>query len=118
MTQDLCWDLTDEDDDGYFNPDTARELLDQLPVWSQTAELDEAPRMAAELRAFFRFAERTKCVKTASRWAELLGADDIEKLLRYTMLHDRRLRRRPPRKSDKSRRRKRTRRTRRKRRRS
>jgi len=92
MASDLCWDLTDEEEGCHFFPDLARELLGDLPVWSQTADPAEAPKMRAELRAFFRFAERTRCAPNPSEWSEVLAADDIDEMFRFTMLHDRRLR--------------------------
>lgn len=93
MMSDLCWDLTD-DDGASFDKVLARELVFELPVWSHTADFDEAPRMTAELRAFFAFAERTGAVRDAARWQELLAADDTDDQFRFTMEHDRRLR--PP----------------------
>lgn len=96
MSGDLCWDLSDPEDCGDFQEDLAIGLLDDLPVWANTAELDEAPRMLAELRMFFAFAERTGAVEQAQEWRRVLGEDALVELFRHTMRHDRRLRPRSP----------------------
>lgn len=91
MMSDLYWDLTDEDEAG-FSEFTAQELIGQLPVWSRTADLAEAPIMAAELRAFFAFAARTAAVKDAAAWLALVNELDLDDIFRDTMQTDRRLR--------------------------
>ena len=91
MMSDLCCDLTDEAD-ASFDPDSALMLLDQLPVWSQTADLDEAPRMLDELRAFFAYAKRADAIADAAKWLALLD-DDVVEVLRDTMKIDPRLKR-------------------------
>ena len=93
MMADLSWDLT-ERDGASFSPELARAVLDQLPAWSRTIDLREAPRMSSELRAFFRYAHRTERVDHAVDWLEVLAAGDIDDLLRITMATDERLRRR------------------------
>ncbi len=91
MMSDLCWDLTD-DEDASFDPESALMFIDQLPVWSQTADLGEAPRMLDELRAFFTYAKRATAVADADKWLAVLD-DDVIEVLRYTMRADRRLKR-------------------------
>jgi hypothetical protein len=91
MTSDLCCDLTDEDD-AWFDPESARMLIDQLPVWSQSADVAEAPRMLDELRAFFAYAQRAAAIADAEKWLALLD-DDVIEVLRDTMRTDPRLKR-------------------------
>lgn len=91
MMADLCWDLTVPQEAG-FSADTARELIVDLPVWSRTADLEEAPRMCEELRAFFAFASRTGAVADAASWLAVVDEPDLDDVFRYTMETDRRLR--------------------------
>lgn len=90
MMSDLCWDLTEDDDFG-FAPDLAEETIGELPVWSRCADPGEAPRMAAELRAFFAFAARTDAVADAASWCDFVAGHDLEGKFRHTMRTDRRL---------------------------
>lgn len=91
LASDLCWDLTDLNEAG-FSGRLARELLADLPVWSQTAQPREATRMTAELRAFFGFAERTNAVADAKHWNRLVCEREIDAVFRHSMRTDWRLR--------------------------
>lgn len=91
MMSDLEWDLT-RASDAPFSADLALMLLGDLPVWSRTADEDEAPRMEQELCAFFRFAARTGAVADARSWLDELEADDVVGRFRFSMRNDRRLR--------------------------
>jgi hypothetical protein len=101
MMYDLSADLTDPDDAVYFSGDLELEIIADVPVWSQTADLAEAPRMATELLAFFRFADRTNTVPVAAEWVELLERHDVAAIFEGTMRFDRRIRRpKPPARRD------------------
>ncbi len=91
MMSDLCWDLTEPDDVG-FAEHLARDLIGEVPVWSQTADPAEALFMTAELRAFFAFARRTGAVKDAAAWLAFVTELDLDHIFRHTMETDRRLR--------------------------
>jgi len=64
MMSDLCWNLTEASAASFFEL-TARHIISELPVWSQTSEPSEAEPVTVELRAFFAFAERTGRVQDA-----------------------------------------------------
>lgn len=90
MMSDLCCDLTDPEDPVPCS--LAWDNVDQLPAWSQTGDLDEVPRMLAELRAFFAFAARTGTVNEAATWVEHLADDEAADMLAHAMRTDRRIR--------------------------
>ncbi len=96
MMSDLCWDLTDPDEEeASFNDELTRELINQLPVWSHTADLSQAAVMLDELRRFFAFASETGALPGsahAANWQRILADDELIELLQNTMRHDRRLR--------------------------
>ncbi|HUH02065.1 MAG TPA: hypothetical protein VML75_08705 [Kofleriaceae bacterium] len=92
MMSDLSWDLTDPLDEASFSDESARYLIDQLPVWSRTADLAEAPVMLDELRRFYAFAESTDLVRDTAEWRQFFANDSLVELLEHTMRTDRRLR--------------------------
>lgn len=94
LASDLCWDLTEEEPEcGFASAELALSIIDQLPVWSNTKALEQAPRMTAELKALFSFAKRTETIEDAGDWLHVLETEDIDALLRCTMLEDPRLNR-------------------------
>ena len=93
LMSDLSWDLTETSEPAGADSvrDHADMFFDQLPVWSQTSDRDEAPRMVTELRSFFRFAHRTQCINTSDQWLKAALKSDLEELMLYTMQTDPRL---------------------------
>jgi len=89
MMSDLCVDLT-VPSVCPFSEDLAWAVED-LPAWLGNADVEAAPRMKAELVAFFEFAARTKALEHAARWLEFLRSMDLVGALRHTMRTDPRL---------------------------
>lgn len=55
--------------------------IEQLPLWSGTADTSEAPRMVAELQAFFEFARRTNAVPRPELFCDVLADPELEPCL-------------------------------------
>ncbi len=75
----LAWDLTDPDEPSK-EPDPSD--IELVPHVARIVDPDEAPKLLAELRAFFAFAQRTQTVQGAGQWRQLLEGDDMEPMLR------------------------------------
>lgn len=92
MMSDLSWDLTDRLDECGFRADSARDLIDLLPVRCKTADLAEAPVMLDELRRFYGLAESAELVNDAAAWRQFFADDSLVEVFENTMMFDVRLR--------------------------
>ncbi len=90
MMSALCWDLTEHSEYESFDPQLARELIRDLPDRSRTRDPELAADMAAELRAFFAFAARTRAVDNAQAWCDLLASFDLAEVFEQTINADHR----------------------------